>query len=59
VVLPLPPLLLLLPSQVLVTPIGRLKMSGLGVPEALAGEVVPASADDLLQLQRDDVVVSS
>lgn len=52
--LPLPP-----PAQVLVTPVGRLKVCGLGVSEALAGEVVPSGADDLLQMQRDDVVVSS
>jgi hypothetical protein len=45
--------------QVLVTPVGRLKVSGLGVSEALAGEVVPSGADDLLQLQRDDVAVSA
>lgn len=44
--------------QVLVTPVGRLKASGLGVAEALTGEVVPQNADDLTQLQRDDVVVS-
>lgn len=49
---------LLLHCQVLVTPIGRLKVSGLGVSEALAGEVVPAAGEDLLQLQRDDVAVS-
>jgi len=41
-----------------VTPVGRLKVCGVGVSEALAGEVVPAGAEDLLQLQRDDVVVS-
>lgn len=45
--------------QVLVTPVGRLKVSGLGVAEALTGEVVPQNTDDLTQLQRDDVVVSS
>lgn len=44
--------------QVLVTPVGRLKVCGLGVSEALAGEVVPTGAEELLQLQRDDVVVS-
>lgn len=43
----------------LVTPVGRLKVCGLGVSEALAGEVVPSGAEDLLQLQRDDVVVSA
>ena len=56
-----PPLLShtqLTPPQVLVTPVGRLKVCGLGVSEALAGEVVPSGADELLQLQRDDVVVS-
>lgn len=46
------------PPQVLVTPVGRLKVCGLGVSEALASEVVPSGADELLQLQRDDVVVS-
>lgn len=45
-------------AQVLVTPVGRLKVCGLGVSEALAGEVVPSGAEELLQLQRDDVVVS-
>lgn len=40
------------------TPVGRLKVCGLGVSEALAGEVVPSGAEELLQLQRDDVVVS-
>jgi hypothetical protein len=47
----------LLLTQVLVTPVGRLKVCGLGVSEALAGEVVPSGAEELLQLQRDDVVV--
>jgi hypothetical protein len=43
---------------VLLTPVGRLKVCGLGVAEALTGEVVPANSEDLLALQRDDVVVS-
>jgi hypothetical protein len=51
-------LLLLLLLQVLLTPVGRLKVCGLGVAEALTGEVVPANSEDLLALQRDDVVVS-
>jgi hypothetical protein len=46
-------------EQVLVTPVGRLKVCGLGVSEALGGEVVPTGAEELLQLQRDDVVVSA
>jgi hypothetical protein len=33
-----------------------LKVSGLGVAEALTGEVVPQNTDDLTHLQRDDVV---
>eukprot|EP00878_Enallax_costatus_P043494 GHUV01051497.1.p1 GENE.GHUV01051497.1~~GHUV01051497.1.p1 ORF type:complete len:204 (-),score=54.80 GHUV01051497.1:379-990(-) len=43
-------------TKVLVTPVGRLKVSGLGVAEALTGEVVPQNSEDLTQLQRDDVV---
>lgn len=39
------------------TPVGRLKVSGLGVAEALTGEVVPQNSEDLTQLQRDDIVV--
>jgi hypothetical protein len=51
-------LLLLLLPQVLLTPVGRLKVCGLGVAEALTGEVVPANSEVLLALQREDVVVS-
>ncbi|WIA38117.1 hypothetical protein OEZ86_001478 [Tetradesmus obliquus] len=43
-------------TKVLLTPVGRLKVCGLGVAEALTGEVVPANSEDLLALQRDDVV---
>ncbi|WIA17811.1 hypothetical protein OEZ85_009321 [Tetradesmus obliquus] len=43
-------------TKVLLTPVGRLKVCGLGVAEALTGEVVPGNSEDLLALQRDDVV---
>jgi hypothetical protein len=43
--------------QVLLTPLGRLKLAGLGVGEALRGEAVPSTPDRLLAAQRDDVLV--
>eukprot|EP00879_Flechtneria_rotunda_P012154 GHRR01012694.1.p1 GENE.GHRR01012694.1~~GHRR01012694.1.p1 ORF type:complete len:873 (+),score=416.93 GHRR01012694.1:315-2933(+) len=43
-------------TKVLLTPAGRLKACGLGVAEALTGEVVSSSSEELMQLQRDDVL---
>jgi hypothetical protein len=45
------------PSKVLVLPLGRLRVGSLGVVEALGGDVNMAG-EELLQAQRDDVVVS-
>jgi hypothetical protein len=44
-------------SQVLVSPLGQLRISCLGVLEALSGEPAGGPPEDLLAAQREDVTV--
>jgi hypothetical protein len=45
------------PAQVLVSPLGQLRISCLGVLEALSGEPAGGPPEDLLAAQREDVTV--